>query len=374
MRPAATLALGLVTACGFHAPAGDVPRDAVGDGANGADGDGPPPTDGLVVPDAPPGAACYGGSFGRVCLSSPPTGTRDVSSQVTIDTDDPAMCATTVAGTTITNACVLAATAWTINSRLSARGSRVLVIVGTTSIAVNGAGTIDVSSHVNPVVRGAGAATSCAGANSPSGGGGGAGGSYSQGGGSGGSGNGGTGGTPNATLVVSVRGGCPGGNGAGGGGAGGFGGGAVDLIAPSISVDGMIAANGAGGRGGAASGKGGGGGGSGGAIVLDTQGLTFNGSGRLMAQGGGGGEGAANSSDGGDASDPSLAEIGTVANGGSGGGNGGDGGDGAAGGAGDPGGSGSGNAGGGGGGGSAGFVHSLDAQFPRSGMSVPDFN
>ncbi len=374
MRPAATLALGVMTACGFHAPATGVdgPRDASGDGAPGTEA-GPSP-DGAVVPDAAPGVVCYG-SFGTVCLSSPPTAHRDVSSPLAINTDDPAMCATTVAGTTIANACVIAAASWTINSRLSARGARVLVIVATTSIAVNGAGTIDVSSHANPLVRGAGAATTCAGGNSPSGGGGGAGGSFSLGGGSGGSGNGGTGGTPNATLaLITVLGGCPGITGAGAGGAGGLGGGAVDLIAPAITIDGTIAANGAGGRGGGASSKGGGGGGSGGALVLDSQGLTFNASGRLMAQGGGGGEGAANASDGGDAVDLSLAAIGVAASGGSGGGNGGDGGAGGVTSSGSPGTGGAGNAGGGGGGGSAGFVHSLDAQFVRSGMSVPDFN
>ncbi|MBL9017690.1 MAG: hypothetical protein JNL83_26105, partial [Myxococcales bacterium] len=101
---------GLAAGCGFSAPAGQGPRDAAvgGDG----DRDAADPDAALVdaspdaPADAPPGVACYGSAFGRVCLSSAPTGTTTINAPSTIDTDSSAMCAATAAGTTIGSACV----------------------------------------------------------------------------------------------------------------------------------------------------------------------------------------------------------------------------------------------------------------------------
>ena len=362
------VALGLAAGCGFSAPAGQGPIDAAP--SRDADALDPDATlvDGSI--DAPPGAACYGSAFGRVCLSSEPTGATAINAPSTIDTDSPAMCAATVAGTTIANACVVAAGSFSIDNRLAATGSRPLVLVADGAITINMMGVVDVSSR--GTTRGAGAATTCLGATLPGTGGGGAGGSFSGAGGNGGSGTGGAGGVaaPASQLTV-LRGGCPGTNGHGGA-VGANGGGAVLLIASAITINGRIEANGSGGGAAAAGDRGGGGGGSGGTIILDTMNLTFNASGRLSAQGGGGGGGSSNNTAGGSGGDPVA--VGQAAFGGAGGGNGGSGGAGGTGGAASPGTAGSGNSGGGGGGGGAGYIRSLDPAFAQGGMAVPNFN
>ena len=374
MGSRALLALSLLAGCGFKANSGksiDAPP-AIGDG--GIDAPDPDaPLDGPPPPDAPPSIACYGSNFGRVCLSSAPTNPITINAATPIDTDSSSMCAMTITGTTIANACVIPALSWSINARLSGRGSRALVLVAVNSITINAAGVIDVSSTVSPTVRGAGAQLLCAGGAPASGNGGGAGGSNSSPGGSGGSGNaGGGGGASSSFGLASLRGGCPGSAG-GTGGAGGFGGGAVDLIAGSIIINGAILANGAGGNGGPAGDRGGGGGGSGGVAVLDTQNLMLNGSAILLAQGGGGGAGSTGGAapNGGEASG---ANPGTAAAGGNGGGNAGAGGAGGTTGSGSSGSSANGNAGGGGGGGGAGYLRSLDPSFSPGGMTYPNFN
>lgn len=365
------VALGLAAGCGFSAPAQQSPRDG---GIDSAVSDAPlddmPLPDAPLAIDAPLGTACYGSSFGMVCLSSAPTGMTAISTPRTIDTDNAAMCAPTAAGTTITNACVIAADSFVINAQLTATGSRSLVLVAASGITINMMGVIDVSSR--GTARGAGALATCVGPTVPGSGGGGAGGTFGAAGGNGGAGTGGAGGVASPAILLSaLRGGCPGQAGAGGT-AVRFGGGAVDLIASAITINGRIEANGAGGEGAAAGDRGGGGGGSGGAIVLDTMNLTFNGSGRLMAQGGGGGGGSSNNSGGAPGGDPAM--FGQSATAGTGGGNGGPGGAGGSSSAGSPGTAGSGNSGGGGGGGGAGYIRALDPAFPQGGMAVPNFN
>ncbi|MBA3460719.1 MAG: hypothetical protein H0T46_12200 [Deltaproteobacteria bacterium] len=375
MRSRALVALTLFAGCGFEANPGKSIDAPPGTGDSGVDAapdpdaasDGPPPA------DAPSSIACYGSSFGRVCLSSAPTNTITLGTATTIDTDTSSMCALTFAGTTIANACVVPAMSWTINARYTARGSRALVLVAVNAITISTNGAIDVSSSSSPTVRGAGAQLLCAGGTPASGNGGGAGGSNNSVGGSGGNGSTGNGGSPSSTSgLSSLRGGCPGSPG-GNGGAGGFGGGAVDLIAGSIIVNGAIIANGAGGTGGPAGDRGGGGGGSGGVIVLDTQNLVLSASTILLAQGGGGGGGSTGGAAP-DGSEGSSLNPGVAAVGGSSGGNAGTGGEGGTTGSGSNGGGANGNAGGGGGGGGVGYLRTLDPSFSPGGMTYPNFN
>lgn len=363
--------------CGFHAagngPIGDdvVPKDdaavATDDGAVTAED---AAIDAATI-DAPPGTVCYG-SFGMVCLASAPTGQMVIETDLLVDTGASPLCATTVTGTTI-DACVIATGSITVNADIVAFGARPLVLLAPGQIVVNGGGKIDVSSHAS--VRGAGALTSCVGGILPTGGGGGAGGSFFLLGGTGGNGGAGSGGVANpAALLLSLRGGCPGMHGGKNvGGAGGLGGGAVQLISNAITINNLVAANGAGGLGAEVGDAGGGGGGSGGAIVFDTMNLTINGAGRVTAQGGSGAEGSSMGADGTDGKDPATGVAAPGGDGSSSGGGGGNGGvsvttqaeGGHNGGAG---------AGGGGAGGGAGFVRTTDPQVTNTGLTFPNFN
>src|SRR4051812_44121001 len=177
MRRLVLLAL---AGCGFHASPGKALDASTGDSAiDASDPDAPPsdaPTDSTITPDGPPTISCYGSNFGRICLASAPTSTMTLAG--TINTDTSAMCAATVQGTTISNACAIAADSLTITGRLVASGAKALVLVGASSITITASGSVDVSSHVLGVagpVRGAGAALTCAGVNPASGNGGGAG-------------------------------------------------------------------------------------------------------------------------------------------------------------------------------------------------------
>jgi hypothetical protein len=186
-----------------------------------------------------------------------------------------------------------------------------LVVHGSARIG----GVLSVSSAGGPApVQGPGATdAACGGAGlgkngmasgSLSPGGGAGGGAYGRDGGDGsdgqgpGAGNKGAKGSTNGVAMLEpLRGGCRGGRGgdtslAGDqGGAPGRGGGAVALtVRETLTLTGIIEANGSGGRGGLQGGGGAGGGGSGGAIFLEAGTLAMAG-GSLCANGGGGGEG-----------------------------------------------------------------------------------
>lgn len=110
------------------------------------------------------------------------------------------------------------------------------------------------------------------------------------------------GGLEGDALNTPLRAGCAGGRGgagdppsgeSGAGGAGGGGGGAIQVsVSGTLSVSGIVAANGGGGRGAMSFNGGGGGGGSGGAILLEANALTVLSGAKIGATGGGGGEGA----------------------------------------------------------------------------------
>lgn len=198
--------------------------------------------------------------------------------------------------------------------RLRVVGSLPLIIAAWGDITVNG--LLDVSSASFDVPgAGAGGpgctATGGGAAVATKGAGGGGGGAFAGAGGDGGDADrdhapgvvGGVGGTAITTPTANVRGGCSGASGgvvgpgavaplsAGSAAAGGEGGGAVQLTARGKLVVGSIHAGGAAGFGGPGQESGGGGGGSGGFIGLE--GATITVTGILAANGGGGGAGAA---------------------------------------------------------------------------------
>jgi hypothetical protein len=337
-----------VAACGFPRPA-----DVVGDAG------------------APDAGACFGALI-HVCLNALPTQavSIDGTQPQLIDTTSSAMCV----ATNRSDYCVVAATDIMVNGEglaLRATGSRPLVLIATDSIIAL-SGVIDVGSHrLSSGIAGAGAG---AGANPaacedapgrrPLSGGGGAGGSFAGRGGGGApsaSANSAGGAPGSVSTVTDLRGGCPGEDGDGSdGGAGGPGGGAVLMIAGShIIIGGEINAAGEGGGGGTQKTSGGGGGGAGGMIALDAPTVTVIG--LLLANGGGGAEGSGESVAGAQGSD--SVGVNAASGGSAQVANGGDGGNGSAGvaaGAGSPGAAGTIQSGllggGGGGGGGAGFV------------------
>lgn len=341
-----TAVAALLAACGFQST-------AASDGSDGGVGGNP-------IVDAPPGVTCYGTSTqSRICVMPPPTDAITLPSM--IDTDASPLCKSVVSSPA---GCVVVGTTLIANGTIVVIGMRPLILVGASSIAVNG--TIDAASH-RGVRRGPGAnpgACSTPGAATSVGGG--AGGSFAASGGSGGSNENGTGGgSPGAATPdpPSIRGGCAGGAGGSSGGSGGDGGGVVLLVAGnSISVDGAINVSGAGGAGTPTGDCGGGGGGSGGMIALDAP--TVTGSGRLVANGGAGGGGGGGPASGGGEPDPAAPMV--RATGGPASGSGGKGGDGGAGAAplGGPGSGANGNgSGGGGGAGSVGVIRFYGAAF-----------
>jgi hypothetical protein len=294
-------------------------------GGDGGTGNEPAPD---APPDAPPDAfdeRCFGGGTFYFCLDAVPTGTESLDNDSPLDTGSctgSRQVVTSIPGTPPTSVCLVAADAITLDGAvtLSVRGTRPLVLLGVTSITLDG--DIDASSFdtklgpgANPSVCTTAGLDGTAGG---TGGGGGAGGTFGSLGGAGGAGGGGAnaGGmppaTPPATSTV-LRGGCRGGVGAsGGGGAGpvGNGGGAVYLVSRgTITVNGVIDASGGGGEGGLQARGGGGGGGSGGMIVFHAETLTVDTAARIFANGGAGGGGAGANADGIDGADPMPPNI-----------------------------------------------------------------
>lgn len=150
----------------------------------------------------------------------------------------------------------------------------------------------------------AGAVGGNGGSSGPSNGGGG-GGAFATAGGAGGSAGMASAGTPGAPLpaldylLKPLRGGCSGGyggkSGAASGRFGGGGGGVQISASGKITLNGRVAATGAGGEKGQGNQLGAGGGGSGGALLIEATSANLNGSGVLSVAGGGGGEGGGSS-------------------------------------------------------------------------------
>ena len=271
----------LAVGCGFRVEPAQLGDAAVPDGEADARVEGPD----AALP-------CFGvpGGLVRVCLTTPAPPRFEVGTTTVLDTDAPSCAVVTGAGTD--GACVIVAQQIQISQRLTATGSRPLVLVAD-EITVTATGVLDLASRRDET-PGAGANAAACGASGNVGtGGGGPGGSFTGRGGGGGGSSGGSSALATPTPTT-LRGGCPGtkGFGAISGGAGGPGGGAVYLIASTtITVAGTINASGAGGTGGGPSANGGGGGGgSGGMIVLDAPAIAITGA--VFANGAGGGEGA----------------------------------------------------------------------------------
>jgi len=248
----------------------------------------------LDAPDAPPGETCFGRASFTYCIAGAPTAPLQLAQPMTIETSSQDCTAVTTDG----SACVLVGTDVTISARITAIGTRPLIVYATHTLTVTAGGVIDVSATN---VAGPAANLGCTAGMAPgagTGGGGGAGGSFGSAGGPGGAGGGALGGTAAAKRGPPnvLEGGCDGGAGAGTqtapgvGGGGGPGGGAVLLVAEQrLEIAGTVDASGAGGISGNAKG-GGGGGGSGGLIVITAP--TIVATGTVFANGGGGGAGA----------------------------------------------------------------------------------
>jgi hypothetical protein len=255
--------------------------------------------------DATETGVCYGPSGWQVCLGARPT--EQVQLQGTLDTDksdagNPCLKSQPMSWTaTQPDACIVVGDTIAVTS-LGVTGSRPLVLVAQTGIAVMN--LLDVASHrpTGAVGAGTGTAGDCnpfgsSPGNGPSGAGG-AGGGFMFPGGNGGTGDGVNRAGGQAAAAVPgaptrLRGGCVGQPGGGGNASdGGAGGGAVYLVsAGTISMSGKIDVSGAGGAGRDAL-HGGGGGGSGGMVVLHAAFITTTPSNILIADGGGGGGGS----------------------------------------------------------------------------------
>lgn len=249
--------------------------------------------------DAIDATLCFG-SFGDApyCLDAAPQQGLIVTSPMAIDTQSKS-CLPQFA-----KECVLAASTIEIEDKLSATGSRPLVLISTGELRITASGMIDAASHRGANPGPAANDSACDGGHEPGDEAGAQGGSFGGSGGQGGNGVG-PGGTPGTTAIpTSLRGGCPGTTGGSAGGSGGDGGGAIYLIAATqIVISGPVDASGAGANGGAVNVRGGGGGGSGGMIVIDTPLITID-TGRVFANGGGGGGGSSLLGDGSFGADP----------------------------------------------------------------------
>lgn len=283
-------------------------------------------------PDATPDG-CYGRGLLTVCPDVSITGQSqlNVNAPTTLNTTTSSLCVPyhLPTGTTDATYCVIAVKSITIgfSGRLTATGSRPLVLLATNQINIGG--ILDVASHIRGNAGPDADPIACSSSSVSSGAEGGPGGSFGSKGGDGGA-IGAAPAVPAGAAIpspVRLRGGCPGRTGAGAnGGALGRGGGAVYLISDTIAITGTINASGAGGIGGGPS-SGGGGGGSGGMIGLDAPVIEVAMSGRIFANGGGGGEGGGGLNVGDDGVDSTAPmTIGAGGAGGTaGGGNGGDG-------------------------------------------------
>ena len=254
------------------------------------------------------GLPCFGGDNGgfvRVCFEPDP---NDLWLPVaSIDTDT--MCEKMQPQANGRELCIISAASIVISAAITVRGSRPLVLVGTSTLTLNAALGVN-STRANGGRTGPGAnASPCVVTNEIDGddygpgGGGGAGGTHGGPGGSGGNGAllPSSGGSSQAVApLVALRGGCPGGDGGNAvADSGGDGGGAIYLIAGTeLSLDAaVINASGMAGRAGEAAKQGGGGGGAGGMIVLDAPSITLNDT-ILIAHGVGGGGGGDATSEG----------------------------------------------------------------------------
>lgn len=284
------------SACGFS------PR-AAGDAAVGvADAADAPGVMADALPDTPPGEVCFGTlAYDRICYLSAdvPTGTKTYQIIVDVNTDDSPTCNgnTNLASTLPGNPCIIAAAEirLEVNAELDVYGSRPLILLATAPQGIDvGAGTI-VDASSNAIGAGPAAPAQCTGATVATQKSGGFGGSFLALGGKGGLGDGNNTASkglpaPALSAPVMLAGGCPGGI----GGTNNFqvvapGGGAVALVAMTLTIDGIVAAGGAGGVTPTQDQSGGNGGGAGGMIVLDAP--AISGTGEINAKGGGGGEG-----------------------------------------------------------------------------------
>jgi len=274
------------------------------------------------APPDTPGASCTVAGF-DLCAHQQPNGPIAFNGDTTIDTT--LDCNVVVFDPSGGSVCVIYATDITVGATIRAQGKRPLALAATGTIVVDG--TVDVSSSMAKGLGAGGDDGQCmfkrdAGYRS----GGGAGGSFAGKGGDGGTGtiDPGTSGLASDPIQLPdrLRGGCAGGSVANGGGG-------VELVASTsitIAGTGRILANGGGGTGGGYLGGfqlGGGGGGSGGLIRIAAPSITVRGI--LTANGGGGGEGGDNAAATGMAGGDGTMST-TAALGGAGGGNGGDGG------------------------------------------------
>ena len=327
---------------------------------------------------------CYG-NLPEICFPAAPTAAQALTTS-DIDTDSAAACEST--NEQKARYCVLVGAPLTLatGQKLSAHGSKPLVLLSVGPGTMDISGEIDVSSRrTGTQVLGAGAnpteTDACTFIAAATVGGGGFGGSFGSMGGNGSDaspvlGTKGMAGAMADGVPTTLRGGCPGGNGAFGGtgaeGHGGNGGGAVAIVAveAQIHLDAKINASGSGGHGapGGATGAigGGGGGGSGGMIaILSPLPLSLGTHVKLWANGGGGAQGGAISvagSDGDESAGPM--QIGAGADGTGAAGNGGNGSLGSA--AGLSGRAATNGGGGGGGGGGAGFIRAPGLTDPAS--------
>ncbi len=302
--------LAVLTACSYAPQPGTAPGDSVGPG-DGAE------------PDGPINANCFG-QFGTVCLQTLPRAPFSIGNTTsTVMTDTLASCEMVTNGTNVTG-CVISGTSMTIDGNLIGQGARPLILIATEGPLVVD-NLIDVASHRDPIVRGAGANPNgaCNGAQIATDDAGGPGGTLGGAGGDGGAGEIGLV-VPAAAAAAptSLRGGCQGGAGgtASASTDGGHGGGALWLVSKErITINGVINASGAGGAGGAGDAlddHGGAGGGSGGMIVLDAPVIEIGGV--VLAIGGGGGGGSDGVFSGDDGADPNPANPGQPALGGQG--------------------------------------------------------
>ncbi|HET9989358.1 MAG TPA: hypothetical protein VFQ65_12595, partial [Kofleriaceae bacterium] len=241
------------SACGFS-------PHAAGDAAPIVDAADAPGATADALPDAPPGEVCFGTlAYDRICYLSAnvPTGTVTYQVIMNVNTDDPPTCNgnTNLASTLPGNPCIIAAAEirLEINAELDVYGSRPLILLATGPQGINvGAGTI-IDASSNDIGAGPAAPAQCNGATIASQKSGAFGGSFFALGGKGGLGDGNNAASkglpaPVLSAPAMLQGGCPGGI----GGTNNFhqpapGGGAVALVAMTLTIDGIVAAGGAGG-------------------------------------------------------------------------------------------------------------------------------
>lgn len=267
----------------------------------------------------PDARACFGKAtppFVEICPVGAIPATRTL----------PATLDTNLDCTFIDNAlCIVAADRLTVATRTRVTGVRPLVLLGRDELRIENSGVLDAAGHASvadfATPPGATLCTAPAGTGADTFGAGGAGGSFMTAGGTGGAGS--TGGTtlssPPSAAPMMLRPGCRGGDGgmAGtpmvAGPRGGEGGGAVYLLAPRITIHGIINASGGGARAALNPRTGGGGGGSGGMILIwSVLPIELDDVAQIFALGGGGGPGSVAQGSPGDEPDGPMAPAGAT--------------------------------------------------------------